>query len=231
MKSGLESGSYTIFPYWDDLRTDIASGCATYPFGTCGIFTSVTGSAPNRIFDIEWRTTYTSAPATHANFELKLFEGQTRFDVIYGTVDNGNGSATAGVQRDDATFDEYFCSGMGGAPSGGQSYTLQPCGSPTPTPTQSPTPTPTATPTPTPGEIVLTFQARRGAGRETVLVRLMWTGANSPRVDIYRNGEPLARVDNTGTYTDTLTEHAFFTYKVCEGHSRNCSNEVTARGP
>jgi hypothetical protein len=50
-------------------------------------------------------------------------------------------------------------------------------------------------------------------------------------VDIYRNGEPLARVDNTGTYTDVLTEHAFFTYKVCEGHSRNCSNEVTVRGP
>jgi hypothetical protein len=90
---------------------------------------------------------------------------------------------------------------------------------------------PTPTPTPTPAQIVLTYQARRGAGRETVLVRLMWTGANSPRVDIYRNGEPLARVDNTGTYTDTLTEHAFFTYKVCEGHSRNCSNEVTVRGP
>jgi Kelch motif len=102
---------------------------------------------------------------------------------------------------------------------------VSPCGTPTPTPT------PTATPTPTPGEIVLTFAARRGAGRETVLVRLMWTGARSPRVDIYRNGEPLARVDNTGTYTDVLTEHAFFTYKVCEGHSRNCSNEVTVRGP
>jgi hypothetical protein len=90
---------------------------------------------------------------------------------------------------------------------------------------------PTPTPTPTPAQIVLTYQARRGAGRETVLVRLMWTGANSPRVDIYRNGEPLARVDNTGSYTDELTEHAFFTYKVCEGHSRNCSNEVTVRGP
>ena len=25
-----------------------------------------------------------------ANFELRLYEGQTRFDVIYGTVTNGN---------------------------------------------------------------------------------------------------------------------------------------------
>ena len=31
-------------------------------------------------------------------------EGQSRFDVIYGTVSNGNTSATAGVQRDDSTF-------------------------------------------------------------------------------------------------------------------------------
>ena len=30
-----------------------------------------------------------------------MYEGQTRFDVIYGTVSNGNTSATAGVQRDD----------------------------------------------------------------------------------------------------------------------------------
>ena len=32
---------YTIFPYWDDLRTDANSGCAAYPGGTCGIYTSV----------------------------------------------------------------------------------------------------------------------------------------------------------------------------------------------
>ena len=62
-------------------------------------------------------------------------------------------------------------------------------------------------------------------------VRLSWTGANSPRVDIYRNGVQIARVDNTGTYTDLLTTHGMFTYKVCEAHSHNCSNEVTVRGP
>src|SRR6516162_1866279 len=40
---------YTIFPYWDDLYT-LLSGF--------GIFTTVEGSAPNRIFDIEWRDQY-----------------------------------------------------------------------------------------------------------------------------------------------------------------------------
>ena len=46
-----------------------------------------------------------------ANFELRLYEGQTRFDIIYGTVDNGNTSATAGVQKNDTAFTQYFCNG------------------------------------------------------------------------------------------------------------------------
>ena len=45
--------TYIVFPYWDDLRTDANTGCAGYPGGNCGIFTTVEGTAPNRIFDIE----------------------------------------------------------------------------------------------------------------------------------------------------------------------------------
>ena len=95
--------NYTIFPYWDDLYL-VNSGF--------GIFTSVSGTAPNRIFNIEWRAQYFPGSGS-ANFELRLYEGQSRFDVIYGTVDNGNTSATAGVQRDDSTFVQYFCNGAG----------------------------------------------------------------------------------------------------------------------
>ena len=80
---------------------------------------------------------------------LRLYEGQTRFDVIYGTVSGGNSSAMAGVQRDDTAFDQYFCNGSGGQAIGGQSYTLQTCGTPTPTPTATATATPTATATAT----------------------------------------------------------------------------------
>ncbi|MDQ6782642.1 MAG: hypothetical protein M3063_04190, partial [Actinomycetota bacterium] len=42
--------SYTLFPYGADLRTDFLP--APFPLG---IFTTVTGSAPNRVFNIEWR--------------------------------------------------------------------------------------------------------------------------------------------------------------------------------
>ena len=50
-----------------------------------GIFTSVSGTAPNRIFNIEWRAQYFPGSGS-AGFELRLYEGQCRFDVIYGTV-------------------------------------------------------------------------------------------------------------------------------------------------
>ena len=84
--------NYTIFPYWDDLYL-VNSGF--------GIFTSVSGTAPNRIFNIEWRAQYFPGSG-NANFELRLYEGQRRFDVIYGIVDSGNTSATAGVQKNTA---------------------------------------------------------------------------------------------------------------------------------
>ncbi len=132
--------NYTIFPYWDDLYL-VNSGF--------GIFTSISGTAPNRIFNIEWRAQYFPGSGS-AGFELRLYEGQLRFDVIYGTVTNGNTSATAGVQRDNTFFTQYFCNGSGGAATGGQSYVYIPPPCPTPTPSATPSPTATFTPTPTP---------------------------------------------------------------------------------
>ena len=115
---------YTIFPYWDDLRTEnVWSGCSQYG-GGCGIFTSVSGVAPNRIFNIEFRAVYFSNISQIAHFEVRLYERQARFDVIYGTVDRGNTSATAGVQRSDTNFTQYFCNGSGSAATGGQRYIL-----------------------------------------------------------------------------------------------------------
>ena len=52
-----------IFPYWDDLLTD----------GTGeGIFTAMTGVAPNRVFYIEWRVRSTIGSGGTANFEAVL---------------------------------------------------------------------------------------------------------------------------------------------------------------
>lgn len=87
----LPAGSFTgatIMPHWDDLRTDGAGN---------GIFTSTTGSAPDRIFNIEYRATYFSGGGS-ANFQVRLFEGRPRYDMVYGQVDQNGSSATIGMQ-------------------------------------------------------------------------------------------------------------------------------------
>jgi hypothetical protein len=131
----------SLHPHWDDLRTD-----GTTCTGGCGIFTSVSGSAPNRIFNIEYRTTYFSG-AGHTNFEVRLYENQaTRaFEFIYGTLDQGGTGATTGIQDGLALFTQYQCNT--GIANGLQlNWTAGSCGSPTNTPAVTNTPTRTNTP-------------------------------------------------------------------------------------
>ncbi len=78
-----------IAPHWDDLRTDGTGG---------GIFTSISGSAPNRIFNIEWRAIYFGT-TTSINFEMRLFETTGQIDFIYGTLNGTGSSATVGIQK------------------------------------------------------------------------------------------------------------------------------------
>jgi hypothetical protein len=55
---------------------------------------------------------------------VRLYEGQARFDVIYGTVDRGNATDTAGVQKNASNSTQYFCNGSGGAATGAHRYFL-----------------------------------------------------------------------------------------------------------
>lgn len=89
LPSTVNLGAPFFMAQWDDLRTDINPGD--------GIFTSVSGVAPNRIFNIEWRGTLFSVGGT-INFEARLFEGLQRVDFIYGTNTNNGSSASIGVQ-------------------------------------------------------------------------------------------------------------------------------------
>ena len=96
-----------IFGHWDDLRTDqISPSCTIFPTG-CGVFTSTSGVAPNRIFNIEWRTGYFGVAGT-TNWEIRLHEANALFEIVYGTITNGGVSATSGVQRDTGSFFTQF---------------------------------------------------------------------------------------------------------------------------
>jgi hypothetical protein len=174
---------YTIFPYWDDLYL-VNSGF--------GIFTSISGTAPNRIFNIEWRAEYFPGSGS-ANFELRLYEGETRFDVIYGTVSGGNASATAGVQRDDACFNEYFCNGSGGQATGG--WALVPAGTPTPssTPTATPMASSTVTATSTPSATVTATATATSTATATATVTVTATPTATATPTVTPTATPTAR--------------------------------------
>ena len=126
-----------IMPNWDDLRTDqTGTGCTAYGGVGCGIFTTVEGVAPNRIFDVEWRTVYFGANTTRANFEVRLYENG-QIDMVYGEMAQGGSSATVGVQRGTGLqYTQYECNTAGALTSGLLiTYTEPPCGTNTPTPT------------------------------------------------------------------------------------------------
>lgn len=121
-----------IAPGWTDLRTDGSNSEAA----TNGIYTSVSGTAPNRIFNIEWVARYFSdcafvlpggiAPQGDggaggtAHFEVRLYEGQRRIDFIYATLTCP--LRGIGVQRDSGS--QYVSVACDGTPASGTQYTF-----------------------------------------------------------------------------------------------------------
>ena len=101
------------------MRTDFGlSGCASFPGGNCGVFTSVSGTAPNRIFNIEWRTVLFADNSPTQNFEVRLYENggpnnDLRFDVVIGTLNHGGAdhNYVSGVQGNSGAgfFTQDFC--------------------------------------------------------------------------------------------------------------------------
>ena len=83
-----------------------------------------------------------------------------------------------------------------------------------------------ATPTPTPGPITLTASGRKVEGVNTV--RLIWSGATSTNIDVYRNGTLILSTANDGLYVDSTgdTGRATYTYRVCETGTQTCSNDA-----
>ncbi|MFC4509968.1 immunoglobulin domain-containing protein [Flavobacterium buctense] len=77
-----------LYPYWDDLAT-----------GTTGNVTGLTiGTAPNRIFVVQWFVTSpraTTGPAD-STFQAWMYEGSNKVEFRYGTM-GASGSASAGL--------------------------------------------------------------------------------------------------------------------------------------
>ncbi|HKP52779.1 MAG TPA: S-layer homology domain-containing protein [Chloroflexia bacterium] len=133
--------SYTIYAFWDDQ--------ITAPAGK-GVFSSVTGVTPNRIFNLEFRTcgfstATTCAAGTDTNYEIRLYEGQRKFDLIYAVMGLSGSSATVGIQKDTTTFSQSSCNtaiAVGTMITG----TAGSCGTTTPVPSGTTAPSSTAAP-------------------------------------------------------------------------------------
>jgi hypothetical protein len=134
-----------IFPHWDDLDMSPALGPGL------GIYTSVTGVAPARVFNIEWRACLHSGQTCggEVNFEVRLFERQERFDLVYGNVTGYGSGATIGVQSyRGQSVTQFACDTQSLYPGLRLSFQEPTCSNPYPT--IGPTGTPTVTSTPAP---------------------------------------------------------------------------------
>jgi hypothetical protein len=81
---GIVGTTYTMAPYW--VAQDIA--CRT-----CNILTTTTGTAPNRVFYIEYRTEYAFLSNHLLDYEIALYEnGNPPFQYIYSEIDTYAGS-------------------------------------------------------------------------------------------------------------------------------------------
>ncbi len=73
--------------------------------------------------------------------------------------------------------------------------------------------------------IALSTSISRQTSR-TTYIRLNWSGANSRRVDVYRNGSRIKTTGNDGNVSDRIRDNqgSEMSYQICEAGTANCSN-------
>ncbi|HEV2715351.1 MAG TPA: hypothetical protein VGU64_08825 [Terriglobales bacterium] len=197
-----------ILAYQGDLRTDQQAGCAGFPGGNCGIFTSVTGTAPNRQFNVEWRVVDYADTTAPANFEVVFYENDpTFFDIVYGTTSDNGSDETSGVQASVIGPATTFSCGAVALSSGLRvTYT---CSAATPTATPTATATATFTPTPTATATLTPTPTATASFTPTPTPTATHTPTPTPAVTF--TPTPTYTPTSTPTATATATATAMFT--------------------
>jgi hypothetical protein len=214
---------YSIVPHWDDLTTE------NFVCTQCGIFTSVSGTAPNRIFNIEWRAEYWQQGGT-ANFEVRLYENapQQRFDIVYGTLTGGGSSVTVGVQRDTGNrYTQWRCNTGTIAPGTMLTFTMNTCATPTPVntpggatstaaiPTQTRTATSTSVPNSTSTGIPSTPVASATAPAATATNVAGSTATATVAVSTATSTAQATATNCNITFSDVDQNNTFYTNIMC----------------
>lgn len=93
---------HTVFAFWDDLTTSTAGD---------GVFTSTTGTAPNRFFNVEWRA-HVKSSGKPVNFEIRIPENLfDHIEVVFGqnVTPDVSSTMTIGVQKDSVSGSNLRC--------------------------------------------------------------------------------------------------------------------------
>ncbi|MEO8285537.1 MAG: S-layer homology domain-containing protein [Chloroflexota bacterium] len=141
-----------LFPYWyDGVYTSWPEPCMGSNGLPCGVYTSVSGSAPNRLFYVEWRALLFGSNHETVDYEIRFHENSDHFEFVYGVGVMFGYNTVIGVQDGGAHFTEYACNVVGSYQNEEISWTpvYAPGCEPTVTPTPTITTTATNTPTPT----------------------------------------------------------------------------------
>jgi hypothetical protein len=130
-----------IYPYWDDMSVE--------PRTYGNVYTTVTGTEPNRTFVIEWRDV--GGADDPVTFEVQLEETTNRITFVYHDLDAPFGygySATAGIEDDNGTSAIQLGFNQPGRLGSNTAFRFTMGTPPVITPCAGPTATPTATATP-----------------------------------------------------------------------------------
>ncbi len=101
----------SIMPYWCDcIDTTWTDFCVDYYYGLpCGVYTSTSGTAPNRIYNIQWFGRQQGSNHEPFNFEIRLYETSNLIDFAYGTGVMFGYGTTIGVQDGSSQYTSYLC--------------------------------------------------------------------------------------------------------------------------
>ena len=79
-----------LMPWWDATYTGSSATSG-------GVFSQLSGTAPNRVLTIQWNVSYASAGATGTKYQLKLYETSNRIEFIYLSNTSTGMSSTVGL--------------------------------------------------------------------------------------------------------------------------------------
>ncbi|MBY0488345.1 MAG: S8 family peptidase [Gemmatimonadaceae bacterium] len=88
------------------------------------------------------------------------------------------------------------------------------------------TTTPTQPPPPPPAPVAITLSITKQVSKNNNTARLLWSGATTTNVDVYRNGTRIWTTANDGSQNDSRLAKGSYIYRVCNAGSTTCSPDV-----